>query len=202
MYVSASRLDEFYKVANGFSLYLLDQDEILDYPRPLPPNIIPVGGLALSNIIQPLPTEIQRHVDDAKDGIVIATFGSSFENFPREFKVKLYQAFRNIPEINFILKLHKTYFHEKNILQIPWLPQGDLLGNKRVKAYITHCGNSGQHEALYHGVPMIAMPIVGDQVYNADRIVMKSFGVKLDLTTFTSADLEKSIREVVYGDTY
>jgi glucuronosyltransferase len=202
MYVSASRLDEFYKLANGYSLYLLDQDEILDYPRPLPPNIIPVGGLALSNIIQPLPTEIQRHVDDAKDGVVIATFGSSFEDFPEDFKVKLYQAFRNIPEINFILKLHKTHFQEKNILQTPWLPQGDLLGNRRVKAFITHCGNSGQHEALYYGVPMIAMPIVGDQVYNADRIVIKSFGVKLDLTTFTSADLEKSIREVVYGDTY
>ncbi|XP_048781307.2 UDP-glucuronosyltransferase 1-6-like [Ostrea edulis] len=201
-YVSTLRLDEFYKLANGFSLYLLDQDEILDYPRPVLSNIVPEGGLALSNIVHSLPMEIERHVNTAKDGVVIATFGSSFDNFPDEFNIKLYQAFKNIPEIHFILKMHKSHFQEKNILQTPWLPQNDLLGNKKVKAFITHCGNSGQYEALYHGVPMVAIPIFGDQVYNADRIVMKSFGVKLDLVTFTSGDLEKSIREVVYNDTY
>ncbi|XP_055997679.1 UDP-glucuronosyltransferase 1-6-like isoform X2 [Ostrea edulis] len=201
-YISTPRLDEFYKLANGFSLYLLDQDEILDYPRPVLPNIVPVGGLALSNIVHPLPIEIERHVNTAKDGVVIATFGCSFENVPDEFKSKLYQAFKNIPEIHFILKIDETYFQNKNILQTPWLPQNDLLGNKKIKAFITHCGNSGQYEALYHGVPMVAIPIFGDQVYNADRIVMKSFGVKLDLVAFTSGDLEKSIREVVYNDTY
>ncbi|XP_055997782.1 2-hydroxyacylsphingosine 1-beta-galactosyltransferase-like [Ostrea edulis] len=201
-YVSTTNLDKFYKLANGFSLYLLDQDGILDYPRPVLSNIVPVGGLALSDIVHPLPMEIQRHVDTAHDGFVVATFGSTLKTTLEEFRKKLYQAFKNIPKIHFVLKIGETYFQDKNILQTPWVPQNDLLGNKRVKAFITHCGNSGQYEALYHGVPMVAIPIFGDQVYNADRIVMKSFGVKLDLVAFTSGDLEKSIREVVYNDTY
>ncbi|XP_061186874.1 UDP-glucuronosyltransferase 2C1-like [Saccostrea echinata] len=200
-YVSTSSLDEFYKKTNTFSFYLLDQEEILDYPRPSLPNIAYVGGLSLSNSLNPLPNQIQRHIESAKDGIIVASFGSH-SNMPGEFKASLYEAFQNIPEIHFIAKIDKSHFKEKNILTVPWLPQNDLLANKRIKAFITHCGNSGQYEALYHGVPMIAIPIFGDQHYNADRIVIKSFGVKLDHNTLTPEGLERSIREVVYNEKY
>ncbi|XP_061186448.1 UDP-glucuronosyltransferase 1-6-like [Saccostrea echinata] len=200
-YVSTSSLDEFYKKANTFSFYLMDQDEILDYPRPSLPNIAFVGGLSLSNSLHPLPNQIQLHIDSAKDGIVVATFGSK-SNMPVKFKTIFYEAFQNIPEIHFIANIDESYFMGKNILTIPWLPQNDLLANKRIKAFITHCGNSGQYEALYHGVPMIAIPISGDQIYNADRIVIKSFGVKLNHNTLTPEGLERSIREVVYNDSY
>ncbi|XP_062597648.1 UDP-glucuronosyltransferase 1A1-like [Saccostrea cucullata] len=200
-YLSASSMEEFYKKTNSFSFYLMDQDEVLDYPRPSLPNIAFVGGMSLSNSLNPLPTKIQRHIDAAKDGVVIVTFGS-LSIMPKEFKDILFKAFQKVPEIHFIAKIDKSQFQERNILSVPWLPQYDLLANKRVKAFITHCGNSGQYEALYHGVPMIAIPISGDQEYNADRIVIKSFGVKLNHNTLTSEALERSIREVVYNGTY
>ncbi|XP_062597655.1 UDP-glucuronosyltransferase 1A1-like [Saccostrea cucullata] len=200
-YVSKSSVDEFYRKTNSFSFYLMDQDEIIDYPRPSIPNIAFVGGLSLSSTLNLLPNQIQRHIDSAKDGVVVATFGSR-SNMPMKFKSTIFEAFQNIPELNLIANIDESYFMEKNILTVSWLPQNDVLANKRVKAFITHCGNSGQYEALYHGVPMIAIPIAGDQHYNADRIVIKSFGIKLNHNTLTPEVMERSIREVVYNEKY
>ena len=32
-----------------------------------------------------------------------------------------------------------------------WVPQNDILGHPKLKLFITHGGNNGQYEALYHG---------------------------------------------------
>ena len=52
-------------------------------------------------------------------------------------------------------------------------------------------------EALYHGVPMVAIPLFGDQMDNAARIVSRGFGVKVDIATLTSDELAQAIRTVV-----
>ena len=55
-----------------------------------------------------------------------------------------------------------------NIITKDWIPQNDLLGHPNVKVFISHGGNNGQYEAVYHGVPMIAIPLFGDQVCKYD----------------------------------
>ncbi len=40
---------------------------------------------------------------------------------------------------------------------------------KNTRLFITHAGNNGQLEALYHGVPMLAMPVAGDQNRNGQE---------------------------------
>ena len=59
----------------------------------------------------------------------------------------------------------------KNIKFMKWLPQNDLLGHPNIRLFITHCGNAGQHESLYHGVPMLGIPIHSDQDHNAMRLI-------------------------------
>ena len=57
-----------------------------------------------------------------------------------------------------------------NVKIVPWLPQNDLLGHPNTRLFITHCGVNGQHEAIYHGVPMIGFPIFSEQMYNCKRL--------------------------------
>ena len=83
-----------------------------------------------------------------------------------------------------------------------WLPQNDLLAHPNVKLFVTHAGNNGQHEALYHGVPMIAFPLFADQLYNALRIQHKGFGVQMDIKTFTSEEFVSNIRLVTSDFSY
>ena len=89
-----------------------------------------------------------------------------------------------------------------NVIISDWLPQNDMLAQSKVKVFITHCGNNGQYEAIFHGVPMVGMPIYGDQHYNARRIVHKGYGLEVDIKSFTPPELVQSIREVMENPTY
>ena len=66
-----------------------------------------------------------------------------------------------------------------------------------MKLFITHSGNNGQFEALYHAVPMIGFPVFGDQRYNAKRIEYKGYGRGMDLHTFTAEELVTTARTII-----
>ncbi len=66
-----------------------------------------------------------------------------------------------------------------------------------IKVFVYHCGLNGIWEAVYHGVPMVAIPLFGDQFDNAQRVVSRGMGVKLDITTLTSDELAKAIGIVI-----
>lgn len=55
-----------------------------------------------------------------------------------------------------------------NLVARPSLPQLELL--PKCHAFITHGGANSMHEALTFGVPMVVVPIFGDQPSNADAV--------------------------------
>ena len=55
----------------------------------------------------------------------------------------------------------------KNLHVVPWLPQNDLLGHPATRVFFTHGGIHSMYEAVYHGVPMVVMPLGADQPDNA-----------------------------------
>ncbi|XP_013373929.1 PREDICTED: UDP-glucuronosyltransferase 2A3-like [Chinchilla lanigera] len=78
-----------------------------------------------------------------------------------------------------------------------WIPQNDLLGHPKTKAFITHGGTNGIYEAIYHGVPMVGVPIFGDQYDNVAHMKAKGAAVQVNIHTMTSADLLGALRAVI-----
>ena len=72
-----------------------------------------------------------------------------------------------------------------------------LAAHPQIKAFVYHCGMNGVWEAVYHGVPMVAVPLMWDQPDNAQRIVTRGIGVKVDIATLTSDKLAEAIRTVI-----
>ncbi|WCJ37274.1 UDP-Glycosyltransferase superfamily protein [Euphorbia peplus] len=63
-------------------------------------------------------------------------------------------------------KLPKNFVSEKGLV-VKWCPQLEVLGDKAIGCFVTHCGFNSVLEALSLGVPIVGMPQWTDQPTNA-----------------------------------
>jgi len=187
-------------------LFITTTDHILDYAHPTMPNIIHAAGLTVKpSDGKSLPDDIKNFMAGAKEGVILATFGSMASSIPPQIAYKFIATFQRLgPAYRIIWRLNNkdNLTIPENVLISRWLPQNDILTDPRVKLFITHSGNNGQHEAVYHGVPMIGFPLLGDQPYNAKRLEYKGFGIAMDIHGFTTEDLYKNIRTILTDQSY
>nr|XP_020139851.1 UDP-glucuronosyltransferase 2B31-like isoform X2 [Microcebus murinus] len=83
-----------------------------------------------------------------------------------------------------------------------WMPQNDLLGHPKTKAFVTHGGINGVYEAIYHGVPMVGIPLFWDQPDNIVHMKAKGAAVRVDFNTMSSADLLSALKTVINDPSY
>ena len=182
-------------------LYLLETDELIDYHLPTTPDMKLIGGTE-TRPAKPLTGELKSFMDTATQGVVIVSFGSVVNLIPDNTLNKLSEVFKREQKLKFVFRNGNVTKVVGNVMYMSWIPQNDVLGHKNTKIFITHCGDKGQFEALYHGVPMIGMPVFGDQPYNALRIVRKGFGIQLNAAEFTPSILHSAIQEILSNPSY
>ena len=182
-------------------LWLVQSDVTLDYPQVRMPHVINIGGLN-TRPAEPLPIEIQSIADEAKDGLIIVSFGT-FLASSQQIKNNLFEAFK---------KLNQTVIWKfTGIMEEPvpthihlmkWIPQNDLLAHPNTKLFITHCGSNSQFEALYHGIPMLGLPITEEQIHNSLRMAKKQLGIHMNSHTLEPKELLFAINELLTNETY
>uniref|UniRef100_A0A1J3ICJ9 Glycosyltransferase n=2 Tax=Noccaea caerulescens TaxID=107243 RepID=A0A1J3ICJ9_NOCCA len=89
-------------------------------------------------------------------------------------------------------------------LVLKWSPQLEVLANKAIACFMTHCGWNSTMEALTFGVPMVAMPQWTDQPMNAKYIQdVWKVGVRVKVEKESGIakreEIEFSIKEVMEG---
>lgn len=57
-----------------------------------------------------------------------------------------------------------------------------------MKAFLSHCGMNSVMEAAWNGVPLVCMPWMGDQFYNAEALASRGLALVLDIVFGFSAD--------------
>ena len=185
-------------------MFLINLDNIItDYPRVSAPHYQFIGGMG-SIPAKPLPKELEEFVSGAEDGIIVVSFGSLIKEMPVEMLQRLLKGFEKLPRLRAVMRFagKPSIKVPSNVKLLGWLPQNDLLGHNKTRAFITHGGNNGQLESLYQGVPQIVMPIFGDQLYNSKRTELHKYGVAMNIFEFTSDELVLRINEVVYEGPY
>lgn len=70
--------------------------------------------------------------------------------------------------------------NNRNMLMLPWCPQRAILSHPSTALFLSHAGGGSVLEALFHGVPVLAMPIHGDQFGNSLRCVDAGIGLAID----------------------
>ncbi|XP_036384379.1 UDP-glucuronosyltransferase 2B20-like isoform X4 [Megalops cyprinoides] len=174
-----------------------------EYPRPFPPNFKFVGGLHCKPA-KPLPDDIEEFVQSSgDDGIVVFSLGSMIKNLTQERANTIAAALGQIPQ-----KVLWRYSGEKpetlasNTRIYDWIPQNDLLGHPKTRAFITHGGTNGIYEAIYHGIPMVGIPLFADQPDNMMHMKTKGAAVTLDFNNMQSKDLVDGLNTVINDPTY
>lgn len=66
-----------------------------------------------------------------------------------------------------------------------------------MKLFITHGGLLSTIETIYHGVPVLALPIGGDQNLNAKQIVNNGFGETISFHDLTEEALTEKINKLL-----
>ncbi|XP_043916502.1 UDP-glucuronosyltransferase 1-6-like isoform X2 [Protopterus annectens] len=141
------------------SIWLLRYDFVFEYPKPLMPNMILVGGINCK------PNENLSQVLWKYSG-----------------------------------KIHSNV--STNIKLVDWLPQNDLLAHPKTKAFITHGGSNAVYEAICNGVPLVMLPLYGDQLTNTHLIASRGAGISLSITDMSSQDLVDALDSVINDTRY
>ncbi|KAL3078540.1 hypothetical protein niasHT_036888 [Heterodera trifolii] len=81
-------------------------------------------------------------------------------------------------------KMGSNYFISfpyKNVHPVKWMDQKSLLMHPKMRAFVSHCGLNSVSEAVQFGVPILAIPLLADQLYNAIMARVKGIAVQLDV---------------------
>ncbi|XP_077011613.1 UDP-glucuronosyltransferase 1A3-like isoform X2 [Tamandua tetradactyla] len=185
------------------SMWLFRGDFVMDYPRPIMPNMVFIGGINCAHR-KPLPQEFEAYVNaSGEHGIVVFSLGSMVSDIPEKKAMEIADALSKIPQtVLWRYTGNPPSNLGKNTKLVKWLPQNDLLGHPKTRAFITHAGSHGIYEGICNGVPMVMLPLFGDQMDNAKRMDSRGAGVTLNVLEMTSEDFENAIKTVINDKSY
>uniref|UniRef100_A0A3Q1AYC5 glucuronosyltransferase n=1 Tax=Amphiprion ocellaris TaxID=80972 RepID=A0A3Q1AYC5_AMPOC len=189
------------EVLSDSDIWLMRIDFTLEFPRPLMPNMVQVGGINCK-VKNCLPEDLESWVS-GEHGFIVFTLGSMVSDLPESITAVFLEAFRQIPQ-----KVIWRYTGKvpgklpENVRLMKWVPQNELLAHPGARAFITHAGSHGLFEGLCHAVPMLMLPLGGDQADNAHRMASRGAGVMLDITAITTESLLKGLNAIIHDTRY
>ncbi|KAJ3247893.1 hypothetical protein HDU78_002646 [Chytriomyces hyalinus] len=84
------------------------------------------------------------------------------------------------------------------VMMRKWMDQIAVLKHEKVKLFITHGGISSIHEAVYFGVPLLVVPIFGDQPINALNVVANGIGLRIqDKATMQAIEVTEKVETLL-----
>ncbi|XP_075716866.1 UDP-glucuronosyltransferase 2A1-like isoform X2 [Rhinoderma darwinii] len=174
-----------------------------EYPRPILPNFEFVGGLHCKPP-KPLPEDMEKIAQSSgTHGIVVFSLGSMVKNLTDERSNVIAAALSQLPQkVIWRYSGKSPAMLGENTVLYDWIPQNDLLGHPKTKAFITHGGTNGIYEAIYHGVPMVGIPLFADQPDNIIHMKTKGMAVMLDINKMQSQDLLDAVNTVIHNASY
>ncbi|KAJ3642462.1 hypothetical protein Zmor_025250 [Zophobas morio] len=194
---------DLYKMLNNESLALINSHVSTTEPIPHVPNAIEIGGFHIDEP-KPLPKELKQYLDDSVNGVILFSMGSIVRSahFPEEKRKALLGTFSK-------LKLNVLWKFEENLTGLPpnvkimkWIPVSDVLAHSNVKVFITHGGLLSTMEGVYHAVPLVGIPVFGDQKMNMALARSYEYAVEVRYTDLTEETLSRAIDQALNNPKY
>ncbi|XP_041635695.1 UDP glucuronosyltransferase 5 family, polypeptide G1 [Cheilinus undulatus] len=184
-------------------LWLVRSDFVFEFPRPTMPNVVYIGGFQCKEA-KPLPADLEAFMQSSGEhGVVVMSLGTLVSALSRDVTEAIAAAFAQLPQ-----KVVWKFLGEKpsslgnNTLLVKWLPQNDLLGHPKTRAFIAHGGTNGMYEAIYHGVPVVGIPLFFDQFDNVLRLEVRGAARVVEAGTLTEEGFLEALKDVLETPSY
>mmetsp|Transcript_33329 Transcript_33329/g.83962 ORF Transcript_33329/g.83962 Transcript_33329/m.83962 type:complete len:233 (+) Transcript_33329:119-817(+) len=89
-----------------------------------------------------------------------------------------------------------------NVRLVEWVDQNAVLAHPALGLFLTHGGHNSVSEAAFHGVPMLAVAIFGDQWDSAGRAVANGFAELLDKRKLTPEAVKEQVLKLLDDERY
>ncbi|XP_014868311.1 PREDICTED: UDP-glucuronosyltransferase 2A2-like isoform X2 [Poecilia mexicana] len=184
-------------------IWLMRNDFTFEFPRPTMPNIVYMSGFQCKPS-KPLPKQLEEFVQSSGEhGVIVMTLGTLVEKLPDDMAEDIAAAFAELPQkVIWRHKGKKPSSLGNNTLILDWLPQNDLLGHPKTKVFVAHGGTNGTQEAIYHGVPLVGLPLMFDQQDNFFRMASRGVAKVLDIAELNKDIFLEALKEVLYEPSY
>ncbi|KAM6224375.1 UDP-glucuronosyltransferase 3A1 [Rhynchocyon petersi] len=188
-------------------LWFINSDFAFDFARPLLPNTVYVGGL-MAKPVKPLPQDLENFIAKFGDsGFILVALGSMLSTYQTEQMVgEMNSAFAHLPQ-GVIWRYKRSQWPKgvqlaANVKIVDWLPQSDLLAHSSIRLFVNHGGQNSIMEAIQHGVPILGIPLFGDQPDNLLRVEDKKFGVTVSIKQFKAETFALKMKQVIEDKRY
>ncbi|KAK2862724.1 hypothetical protein Q5P01_002257 [Channa striata] len=184
-------------------IWLVRTDFVFEFPRPTMPNVVYIGGFQCKKA-KPLPADLEAFMESSGDhGVVVMSLGTWVSALPPEVTEAIASAFAEIPQ-----KVLWKFLGERpaslgnNTLLVNWLPQNDLLGHPKTRAFVAHGGTNGIYEAIYHGVPVLGLPLLFDQFDNMLRLKIRGAARVVEAISLNKEDFLEALKGILETPSY
>ncbi|KAG7256224.1 hypothetical protein CRUP_035852 [Coryphaenoides rupestris] len=184
-------------------IWMMRVDFVFDFPRPTVPNVVYIGGFQCREA-KPLPADLEAFMQSSGEhGVVVMSLGTLVAGLPKEITEAVAAAFSQLPH-----KVVWRYVGQRpsnlanNTLLLDWLPQNDLLGHPKTRAFVSHGGTNGLYEAIYHGVPVLGLPLLFDQFDNLIRLKRRGAARVAEAASLTAEDFLEALRDTLENPSY
>nr|CAI5848165.1 unnamed protein product [Callosobruchus analis] len=190
-------------VTESVDLVFLNSHYTTSEPSMLTTAAVEIGGFHIKP--KKIPIEMQKFLDEAKNGAILFSLGTNAQSkhLPKERLEGIIKAISRLKQ-RVLWKYEDVDLPGKpeNLMITKWLPQVDVLAHPNIVAFISHGGLLSTTEATYFGVPIIGIPIFGDQPRNIRVGVEKGTTIHLPLNELGESSLYSAVEEITKSPRY
>ncbi|XP_066592655.1 UDP-glycosyltransferase UGT5-like [Prorops nasuta] len=192
-----------YEIEKNMRLIFHKHHSLVAPVRPTTPKFIPYANFQSLEGSQLMDRDLKLFLDNAAEGFIYVGFGSflRINVFPASKQKAIYDALFALP-YKILLQCDQLANKSDNIFISSWLPQRSVLAHPNIKLFIYHGGIHSTEEAIFHGVPLLVIPVIGDQVFQAKRIVSLGIGERVRLGELTKQSLHDAAENVINDKSY
>lgn len=209
MFQNPSNPPSIQELKRNVSLILLNSHSTVIPSRPLLPNIIEVGGLAIATEKnEMLSIDLKTLLDSAKSGVAYFSLGSvvNTSHLTVESSMIFLNVFNELPNVKFLVKgndeLANLARNIPNVLVRAWFPQQSILQHPNVKCCIIHGGVNSIQECIYYSKPIIVIPFLFDQFINARWAYENGYGIELPFNKMTQSRFKLAIESILFNERF